>query len=423
MLTLLLLLSSGVRAISLSDFYPFGTEANDSVLPQGDDGSSSPISLSQRFTLFGKLYSVIHVNINGNISPGVPFTSSHLDEVSFPTISPYRLDVDTRGVDGGHIWYRQTTESILLDQALSHVQIVYPSVFSLDYLFIATWDHVGYFEMHTEQNNTFQCVIAVDGDHTYAIYLYGLIQSSRGGQALAGYSAGSNGNSSYTIPGSLSRDILRITSTTNIECPGVWVFRLDEEELFVPEKETCDLVFDVENPPVCNKTDTYLQLPSYGCAQRYGSCVQFKANFETICDDFYEPDVDYIYVPHNRSDGSFSDLINQITVYGQLMLEPLQECKEIALHILCHYYLPPCGRQKQFTPPTAVCSEQCRLLPQLCPNEWAMVLEQFELNRIIIENVGLQLIDCDFPGKYLTPLPHCCTELSLNICKSISPIR
>ena len=192
----------------------------------------------------------------------MPFTSSHLDEVSFPTISPYRLDVDTRGVDGGHIWYRQTTESILLDQALSHVQIVYPSVFSLDYLFIATWDHVGYFEMHTEQvhtnvvlyskimvglniveqinvflqNNTFQCVIAVDGDHTYAIYLYGLIQSSRGGQALAGYSAGSNGNSSYTIPGSLSRDILRITSTTNIECPGVWVFRLDEEELFVPEK-------------------------------------------------------------------------------------------------------------------------------------------------------------------------------------------
>ena len=156
---------------------------------------------------------------------------------------------------------------------------------------------------------------------------------------------------------------------------------------------------------------------------RYGSCVQFKANFETICDDFYEPDVDYIYVPHNRSDGSFSDLINQITVYGQLMLEPLQECKEIALRILCHYYLPPCGRQKQFTPPTAVCSEQCRLLPQLCPNEWAMVLEQFELNRIIIENVGLQLIDCDFPGKYLTPLPHCCTELSLNICKSISPIR
>ena len=38
--------------------------------------------------------------------------------------------------------------------------------------------------------------------------------------------------------------------------------------LIISNVETCDLVFDVENPPVCNKTDTYLQLPSYGCAQR-----------------------------------------------------------------------------------------------------------------------------------------------------------
>ena len=97
---------------------------------------------------------------------------------------------------------------------------------------------MGFIKILSLQNNTFQCVVAVGGDHTYAIFLYadGLIQSSRNGQVLAGYSAGINGNSSYTIPGSISQDILKIASTTNIECPGVWVFRLDEEELIFPEK-------------------------------------------------------------------------------------------------------------------------------------------------------------------------------------------
>ena len=152
---------------------------------------------------------------------------------------------------------------------------------------------------------------------------------------------------------------------------------------------------------------------------RYGSCVPFQpGEFETICDDFYEPGIDYVYVPTNRSGGIFSELIRQTTMYGQLLLVPLQECRDIALRVLCHYYLPPCGKNKQFHAPTAVCSEQCRIISQLCPNEWAMIVEQFEINSVVVERVGLQLIDCDVPGRHLTPLPHCCSVLNLTIRKS-----
>ena len=55
-------------------------------------------------------------------------------------MSVFWSDVDT--VCGGVVWYRQTTDAILHQKALADIQRVYPAVSSIDYLFIATWDHV-----------------------------------------------------------------------------------------------------------------------------------------------------------------------------------------------------------------------------------------------------------------------------------------
>ena len=89
------------------------------------------------------------------------------------------------------------------------------------------------------QKNTFQCVLAVSCNQTYVIYLYadGLIQwSDIGDRALAGYNAG-DGVTSYTIPGSQTSEIINIASTTNVGHPGVWVFRVDMENLVLPRCE------------------------------------------------------------------------------------------------------------------------------------------------------------------------------------------
>ena len=103
----------------------------------------------------------LQVNINGNISPGMPFSSSTLQEVPTATISPYRMDVDTRTDNGGYIWYRLTNDSDLLDKAMSHVGSVYKLVTSFDYLLIATWDHVGYFQMQTDQVYTITVSVGI----------------------------------------------------------------------------------------------------------------------------------------------------------------------------------------------------------------------------------------------------------------------
>ena len=145
-------------------------------------------------------------------------------------------------------------------------------------------------------------------------------------------------------------------------------------------------------------------------------CVPFYPTVsETVCDDVYEAGVDYVFVPANRSRGSFFRLIRDFAEYGPYLLDALKDCFEPAKRLLCHYYLPPCGNVTHFQPPTAVCPEQCRSVFKLCPEEWAAVESRFKENIVIISSVGLELIDCDFPGRHLSPLPHCCSDLGLNI--------
>ena len=48
-----------------------------------------------------------------------------------------------------------------------------------------------------------------------------------GFEALAGVNAG-NGINQFTIPGSQTSDIINITHTSNVDIPGIWMFRVTE---------------------------------------------------------------------------------------------------------------------------------------------------------------------------------------------------
>ena len=69
----------------------------------------------------------------------------HPSVLCVPLLSVFWSDVDTSQEDGGVVWYRQTTDTILRQKALADIQRAYPAVSSIDYLFIATWDHVRYY--------------------------------------------------------------------------------------------------------------------------------------------------------------------------------------------------------------------------------------------------------------------------------------
>ena len=67
-----------------------------------------------------------------------------------PMIAPFFADVDTRGT--GKVWYRATNDSALLAKAVKDIpSIIAGPNFNPLWLFIATWDHVGYYETNTDK--------------------------------------------------------------------------------------------------------------------------------------------------------------------------------------------------------------------------------------------------------------------------------
>ena len=106
----------------------------------------------------------IQVYTNGFLCPAC---IDGTDSFEYPSIVPYYGDMDTRPEDGGFIWYRLTNNSDMIQRAVDDIRKAYPSISSVDYLFIATWDHVGYFERKTDK---------VSADHVPK-YSYGLLNS------------------------------------------------------------------------------------------------------------------------------------------------------------------------------------------------------------------------------------------------------
>ena len=88
------------------------------------------------------------MNINGALSFTNPI--SQYTPEPFPTnaakeiIAPFWADVDTTGT--GNILYRETTDADLLQRADNDIRRAFSAItFSSKYLFIATWDHVGFY--------------------------------------------------------------------------------------------------------------------------------------------------------------------------------------------------------------------------------------------------------------------------------------
>ena len=64
-------------------------------------------------------------------------------------------DADTRPDDGGFVWYRITNSSDLTERALKDIRNAHPRVADIDYLLIATWDHIGYYFRQTDKVSSY----------------------------------------------------------------------------------------------------------------------------------------------------------------------------------------------------------------------------------------------------------------------------
>ena len=159
----------------------------------------------------------MQVNTNGVLSFGRSYTTAFITDFTFlsspPIIAPFWDDIDiTRG---GTIYYRQDSNSTIIEMLQQAVASEYPEAVSFQpsLIFVATWDRVEPFGFSdTGRENTFQVVVASDGTWTFVRFSYGDIQWG-GNTTVIGVTAGDQVNF-ITHPASRSLAVLMLNNTT-----------------------------------------------------------------------------------------------------------------------------------------------------------------------------------------------------------------
>lgn len=93
------------------------------------------------------------------------------------------------------------------------------------------------------QTNTFQCILASDGDKSFALFIYDDIQWTTGDAsegmfgtggfpAEVGFNAG-DGVRFKEVPTSQTDEVINIETTSNVGKQGLWVFRVDQDDLVI----------------------------------------------------------------------------------------------------------------------------------------------------------------------------------------------
>jgi uncharacterized delta-60 repeat protein len=213
---------------------------SDSV-PDNDDSYFSPVDIGFPINFFGNLYTVTHVNNNGNLTfDGPSGTYSPIAPLSNgygPIIAPFFADVDTNN-SGGTVTFGPTTVS-------GH------------HAFRTIWNDVGYYSQHTDKRDTFSVTLVDRSDVSTAdfdiIFNYTAINwdtgDASGGRngfvdpdylpdgaypARAGYSAGTGKTGTfYERPGSgTDHGLIGLTGTFTYPIRND---RIDLQIIGVPE--------------------------------------------------------------------------------------------------------------------------------------------------------------------------------------------
>ena len=163
--------------ISLDQLWDYGLRAGDQTLPSNlDDVSSDVLHLSTPARFFSREFRSLFVNENGIVSlqMAIPdFYNAPFSDMNYPMIAVFYSDVDQRGL--GAVYYRvvNSTESeVDTTKASQMVEDYFETRFQCKEVLVATWDQVGYFEQQSDKMNTYQLVMASDGDSTYVVFLY-----------------------------------------------------------------------------------------------------------------------------------------------------------------------------------------------------------------------------------------------------------
>ncbi|CAF1100682.1 unnamed protein product [Rotaria sordida] len=127
--------------------------------------------------------------------------------------------------------------SLVFTKAGDYVRRFFPQqrLFEPTMVITGTWYRVGAYDRQTDRLNTFQIVLATDSDRSFVFLLYHDLQwagpaYTTAPYAQAGFNAG-DGIAFEMLPYSRTKDIVRLVNESNVNVPGLFVFRVDTDEI------------------------------------------------------------------------------------------------------------------------------------------------------------------------------------------------
>ena len=146
-------------------------------------------------------------------------------------------------------------------------------------------------------------------------------------------------------------------------------------------------------------------------------------NTYSVCDKYFTPQVDYVYIPKTRIDGSqliLRDFMEKSAIIINFLGEP---CRDELSRVLCNYYYYPCGVDGILTVPQYICSDVCHYVSGIrCMTEWVslsvVVYEHVSTDPYYTNDPTLFIPRCnetDLPLSFLDLSNDCCTDGGLTL--------
>ncbi|CAF3883752.1 unnamed protein product [Rotaria magnacalcarata] len=246
----ILFLVSCSNCLPLSDFFPFGSQVNDSIIDQYTD-YEGPILLPYGFTYFDNSYKEIWIIRNGLFSSiqlnsyAPPQSWSSLNN-SLIVAGFWHENIWYPANDTGNIIYYQIYHNevvsngarLVFNKASDYVRQFFPQQrpFKPKMVITGTWYYLGVMNNgHDTLNNTFQIVLTTDEDRSFIFFLYHDLQwanpyNNSYYYARAGFHNG-NRNVSEQLPNSGTEDVVELSNESNVNTPGLFAFRVDAETI------------------------------------------------------------------------------------------------------------------------------------------------------------------------------------------------
>uniref|UniRef100_A0A182JJM2 Nidogen n=1 Tax=Anopheles atroparvus TaxID=41427 RepID=A0A182JJM2_ANOAO len=280
-------------AVDPRDLYSYMNEAGE-VLPRGDE-EFRYMDLEMPVYFYNEKYDRVYINTNGILSFGgemvgflnLPFPLGN------PAIAPFYSNVDTTlPNDTATVVYFKSHNPNLLERTTRLVRENFGNQadFEAQQVFVATWEHVGHYNMKNDVQNSFQVAIIQGAKDTFVQFLYpengiNWIQGETGETGLpdvraqAGFSG--EDDLTFSLPGSGTDNVRHLTMSTNINQPGLWLYRvgpLDQQQNV--EQPHHKLEQQLSEPRNCADGGRYKCHSAATCVNsNWGFCCQCKSGY------------------------------------------------------------------------------------------------------------------------------------------------